>query len=67
MENRTNFDIKTQEDVIRLANEGCLKLYHVNLEFLLAALEHSGQSMTKEGLMTLALAAHPAVIPDKER
>jgi len=65
MEYRPKFDVKSQEDVVRLANEGCLKLFNVNLEFLLAALENSGQKMTKEGLMALAMAAHPSIKLEK--
>jgi hypothetical protein len=47
-------EIQTKEDVVRLANEGCLKTFHVSLETLKAALDAKGIPFTKEGLMLLA-------------
>ena len=48
-------EIQTQEDVVRLANEGCIKMFHVGLSFLKAALDAKGTPLTKEGLMVLAV------------
>ena len=49
--------IETKEDVIKLANEGCIKLFHVDLAALKAALDAKGMPFTKEGLMLLAVMA----------
>jgi hypothetical protein len=49
--------LETEEDLLRMANAGCLQLFHVDLSFLKAALDAKGMPLTREGMLVLMVAA----------
>jgi hypothetical protein len=47
--------IETEEDIMRLANEGCMKTFHVSLVFLKEALDADGIPLTWQGILVLMM------------